>query len=151
MDGSYLIGGIVGTGKSSLVDIAAAYSKKKTLTIHVNFYNEKEIIEKFSKIVLECLIDKIENESGILDDKLSKLVRKCKLELYYSIIVVDKGAIQVAYYVDRGSYDSDSFDAMEKLVNVSNQYGVDVKKMKIENYIDLNKDIRHIVKKYNAV
>ena len=27
--GSYLIGGIVGTGKSSLVDIAAAYSKKK--------------------------------------------------------------------------------------------------------------------------
>lgn len=38
-----------------------------------------------------------------------------------------------------------------KLVNVSNQYGVDVKKMKIENYIDLNKDIRHIVKKYNAV
>lgn len=40
---------------------------------------------------------------------------------------------------------------MEKLVNVSNQYGVDVKKMKIENYIDLNKDIRHIVKKYNAV
>ena len=42
--GSYLIGGIVGTGKSSLVDIAAAYSKKKTLTIHVNFYNEKEII-----------------------------------------------------------------------------------------------------------
>lgn len=83
--GSYLIGGIVGTGKSSLVDIAAAYSKKKTLTIHVNFYNEKEIIEKFSKIVLECLIDKIENESGILDDKLSKLVRKCKLELYYSI------------------------------------------------------------------
>ena len=46
--GSYLIGGIVGTGKSSLVDIAAAYSKKKTLTIHVNFYNEKEIIENFS-------------------------------------------------------------------------------------------------------
>ena len=34
---------------------------------------------------MECLIDKIENESGILDDKLSKLVRKCKLELYYSI------------------------------------------------------------------
>ena len=58
---------------------------------------------------------------------------------------------QFKYYVDRGSYDSDSFDAMEKLVNVSNQYGVDVKKMKIENYIDLNKDIRHIVKKYNAV
>jgi len=66
---------------------------------------------------------------------------------YTGIIVVDKGAIQVAYYVDRGSYDFDSFDAMEKLV----KYGVDVKKMKIENYIDLNKDIRHIVKKYNAV
>lgn len=70
---------------------------------------------------------------------------------YTGIIVVDKGAIQVAYYVDRGSYDSDSFDAMEKLVNASNEYGVDVKKMKIENHIDLNKDIRYIVEKYNTV
>ena len=58
--GSYLIGGIVGTGKSSLVDIAAAYSKKKTLTIHVNFYNEKEITDeeilssfKFNDSVIE--------------------------------------------------------------------------------------------------
>lgn len=83
--GSYLIGGIVGTGKSSLVDIAAAYSKKRTLTIHVNFHNENEVIDNFSKIVLEYLIDNIENEKRNYDSDLLDLVNKCKLGLHYSI------------------------------------------------------------------
>lgn len=83
--GSYLIGGIVGTGKSSLVDIATSYSKEKALTVHINFYNENEIGDNFSKIVLEHLIDELENENVISDEKLSELVAQSKLELHYSM------------------------------------------------------------------
>ena len=44
--GSYLIGGVVGTGKSSQVEIATNYAIKNPLIIHVKFYNEKECIDE---------------------------------------------------------------------------------------------------------
>lgn len=85
MYGAYLIGGIVGTGKSSLVDIAAAYSREKSLVIHVNFYNEEEAIDKFSTIVLECLIESLENDQEAKSEQLSELLKQYKMRLLYSI------------------------------------------------------------------
>ena len=83
--GSYLIGGIVGTGKSSLVDIASEYTSKKSLVIHVNFYNQKKAINEFSIIVMEHLINTIEKEIAEPNDELLKLIKECKLKLHHSI------------------------------------------------------------------
>lgn len=83
--GSYLVGGTVGTGKSSLVDIAAGYTHSKSLVIHVNFYNEYDVLERFTTLVLEYLIDSVKNGKEDIDEELSTILDKIKLKLEYEI------------------------------------------------------------------
>lgn len=64
---------------------------------------------------------------------------------------MNKGIFQIAYYVNQGSYDSDAFYAKEKLKRFANEYKIDVQEIEIDKYIDLDKDIIEIVKKYNNV
>lgn len=56
----------------------------------------------------------------------------------------------MAYYVDKGCYDSEALYAKKNLINFSEKYGVNVKQMVICNAIDLNKNIGEIVKMYNS-
>lgn len=84
--GSYLIGGVVGTGKSSQVEIASNLAIENPLIIHVKFYNEEECIEEFEKILLLGLIRTIKEKR--IDEKseeLSHLIELCEKELKYTI------------------------------------------------------------------
>ena len=83
--GAYLVGGIIGTGKSSLVDIAAGFSKTESLLVHVNFYNEEEALENFSTIVCEYLIDSIDKSKNITLDNREEVLKEYKMRLRYSI------------------------------------------------------------------
>ena len=89
--GSYLIGGVVGTGKSSLVDIATAFTKRDTFVIRVNFYNEYECVEKFPVILLEKIIETVK-ESDLLNkvDGLKELIWLCEEKIKNNIHVEGK-------------------------------------------------------------
>lgn len=84
--GSYLIGGVVGTGKSSQVEIATNYAIKNPLIIHVKFYNEKECIDEFEKVLLIAIMNAIKEEQ--IDEELeglSLLINECEKNLNYTI------------------------------------------------------------------
>ncbi|OOM70591.1 hypothetical protein CLPUN_51990 [Clostridium puniceum] len=84
--GSYLVGGVIGTGKSSLVDIASKLSKENTIVIHIKFYNEEECVNEFLRIVMESLIDELEKTRLSLQyDGLEDKLERCKKGLYYNI------------------------------------------------------------------
>ncbi|GEA31247.1 hypothetical protein [Clostridium diolis] len=84
--GSYLIGGVVGTGKSSLVDIASKLSKENIIVIHIKFYNEEECVNKFLQIVMESLINELEKiKLSLQYDGLEERLERCKNGLYYNI------------------------------------------------------------------
>lgn len=85
MYGSYLVGGVVGTGKSSLLDIAAGYTLTKSLVIHVNFYNEYDVLDRFTTLVLEYLIESAEREKEDSDKELKTILDEIKLKLEYEI------------------------------------------------------------------
>lgn len=52
--GSYLIGGVVGTGKSSQVEIATNYAIKNPLIIHVKFYYRSKISRTYGLFQPKC-------------------------------------------------------------------------------------------------
>ena len=134
------------------------YKLRKQITYLNSNIIPLEVAQNEPQTYEEALINLIKANLDQKNMQVIVLQRERGEESYYEndheytgIVVVDKGIFQVAYYVDRGSYDSDSFYALEKLINASDEYGVNVKKIKIENQIDLNKNILHIVNKYNAL
>lgn len=86
--GSYLVGGGVGTGKSSLIDMAASLAKKSTFIVHVNFYNEEECIEKFLVILLEKIIKTVKSSKWFEEKaELCNQIASCEKRLYYDVEV----------------------------------------------------------------
>lgn len=84
--GSYLIGGVVGSGKSSMVDMASSYAKDETILLHVKFYNEEECIDKFLLILLEKIIEVVKKDGYIeKSEELKIKIEKCEKELFYDI------------------------------------------------------------------
>ena len=84
--GSYLIGGIVGTGKSSQVEIASNFAIKNPLIIHVKFSNREECINEFEKILMIELIKAIKEKEIDKESKaLSDIVELCEASLRYSV------------------------------------------------------------------
>lgn len=84
--GSYLIGGIVGTGKSSRVEIATNFAIKNPLIIHVKFSNREECINEFEKILMIELIKAIKEKEIDKESKvLSEIVESCEASLRYSV------------------------------------------------------------------
>ncbi|MFW2503472.1 hypothetical protein [Clostridium diolis] len=84
--GSYLVGGVVGTGKSSLVDIASKLSKENTIVIHIKFYDEEECVNNFLRIVMGTLVDELEKTKLSLQYYgLEYKLERCKKGFYYNI------------------------------------------------------------------
>ena len=77
-----MIGGVVGTGKSSQVEIATNYAIKNPLIIHVKFYNEKECIDEFEKVLLIAIMNAIKEEQ--IDEELEGVSLLIKLFLRLS-------------------------------------------------------------------
>lgn len=57
--------------------------------------------------------------------------------------------ICVAYYVERGSYDSDGKDAVDGLINEAERLGVHVARLTATERINIEKEIKCIVDRYN--
>ena len=68
---------------------------------------------------------------------------------YTGIVIVDKGTFEIAYYVERGSYDSDGKDAVDGLINEAERLGVHVARLTATERINIEKEIKCIVDRYN--
>ena len=53
--GPYLVGGVVGTGKTSQIEIATHFAVKNPLVVHIKFYDQEEYRNKFEEILLSNL------------------------------------------------------------------------------------------------
>ena len=104
--GSYLIGGGVGTGKSSLIDMATSLVNNSTFTVHVNFYNEEECVEKFLVILLEKIIKTVKSSKWFeRKSELYNQIISCEKKLYYDVEIrnieekcfQDKSTEQISY------------------------------------------------------
>lgn len=82
--GSYLIGGAVGTGKSSLINIVLGLSKKDVMLVNIRFYNESDGYDNFLRVVMGALIDSIEKDSSIqMNEEFVLKIAACKNWVYY--------------------------------------------------------------------
>lgn len=73
--GSYLVGGIVGTGKTSQIEIASKIAEKDSLVIHVSFYDQEECKISFERIVLSGLIRAVEKKwQGKIPDSIAPAI-----------------------------------------------------------------------------
>lgn len=83
--GSYLIGGIVGTGKTSQVEIASNLALKNPMIIHINLYNQGSV-EKFEECILRELISEV-RKCGLEKNcvNLKQLTEYGETRLYYEI------------------------------------------------------------------
>jgi hypothetical protein len=70
---------------------------------------------------------------------------------YTGIVVIEKGKFQIAYYVDRGSYKFDRYDAINELIDEANNIGVSVAKLKIKKRLNIKENIGLIVHQYNTL
>ena len=68
---------------------------------------------------------------------------------YTGMVIVDKGTFEIAYYVERGSYDSDGKDAVDGLINEAERLGVHVARLTATERINIEKEIKCIVDRYN--
>ena len=69
-----------------VVEIATNYAIKNPLIIHVKFYNEKECIDEFEKVLLIAIMNAIKEEQ--IDEELeglSLLINECEKNLNYTI------------------------------------------------------------------
>lgn len=84
--GSYLVGGIVGTGKTSQIEIASKIAEKDSLVIHVSFYDQEECKISFERIVLSGLIRAVEKKwQGKIPDSIAPALYQCKESLLYEM------------------------------------------------------------------
>lgn len=82
--GSYLIGGAVGTGKSSLINIVLGQAEKKILQVNIKFYSEIDSNDNFLRVVMEELIASIDKDTSIVKgEELNRKIAACKRWLYY--------------------------------------------------------------------
>lgn len=86
--GAYLIGGVVGAGKSSVVELASSLVKSETIMLPVKFYNENDCIENFLEIILEKIIEEVK-KSGYYESLagLKQIIDKCEQELNFEVTV----------------------------------------------------------------
>ncbi len=94
--GPYLVGGVVGTGKTSQIEIATHLAVKNPLVVHIKFYDQEEYRNKFEEILLSNLIKTVrENlDRSSKGEKLLLLLNACEENLKYTIdeIVQEKKA-----------------------------------------------------------
>ncbi len=88
--GSYLVGGVVGTGKSSQVEIASNLAMENALIIHIKFDSEEECLNGFERRLLIELLKTIEERELEKEFKLlSNIVGICNENLNYKIENID--------------------------------------------------------------
>ena len=68
---------------------------------------------------------------------------------YTGMIIVEKEAYQVAYYVNRGSYDSEQKGAINDLIEQAEKFKIAVCKATLLELIDIEKEIQYIANRYN--
>lgn len=68
---------------------------------------------------------------------------------YTGMVIVDKGKYQIAYYVDKGSYEHDKREAIDGLIEEAEKLNIDVAYLTAVEHIDVKKDIACIVGRYN--
>ncbi len=84
--GPYLIGGIVGTGKTSQIEIASHLAFEKPLIVHIKFYDQEEYRNEFEKILLSALIKTVrENVDSSKNSQLTSLLDLGEEMLNYKI------------------------------------------------------------------
>ena len=84
--GSYLVGGVVGAGKTSQVEIASHLASKSAIIVHANFYSQEECIEKFDKILLDSLVKEIKKKQIEKEfELLENIIDSCEKKLGYAL------------------------------------------------------------------
>lgn len=68
---------------------------------------------------------------------------------YTGMVIVDKGCYKIAYYVDRGSYDSDRYDAVEGLIKEAERLGININYLLMTEPLNLDYEMNHVIARYN--
>ena len=68
---------------------------------------------------------------------------------YTGMVIVDRGCYELAYYVDRGSYDSDRYNAVDGLIKEAERLCVNINYLLMLEPLDLDNEMYLIAARHN--